>query len=279
MKKGLVLFLFVFFMIGSTTIVHADMGPKPQLKITVVNAPDELYYLDLLVKAEEIGPNGEYLEGLDPAMFANLKSLEDEGWYPALTDGTQIRMFGELTGTLVNGKIVHDFGYHLPDDYRIIMVTQSGKITVSDPLTMDSFYTSLKFDAETGKVTKPNVIVLYATQFATTLIPTLIVEFGILLMFGLYSKRNLIVFLIMNVVTQFFLAFTVNAALITMGLLSAILVLIFVEGFIWIFEMIVCWKAFDKQKKTGRRVAFALVANMVSFILGFILIFVQSTWI
>lgn len=278
MKKGVFIGLFLFLLIGSTTVVHADMGPKPQLKITVVNAPDEPYYLDLLVKADDIVINGEDLDDFDPIMIANLKSLEDEGWYPALVNGTAIHMYGQLTGSVVNGKRVHSFGYHLPDEYRIILVTQSGKITVSDPLTMDSFYTSLSFDAENGNINKPIIFFLYAIQFITTLIPTLIVEFGILMMFGLFSKRNLIVFIIMNVITQILLTFTVNAALITMGLMSAILVLVFIEGFIWIFEMIVCWKAFDKQKKAGRRIAFALIANMVSFILGIILILVQSTW-
>ncbi len=279
MKKSWVAVLFLFFLLGSTTMVHADMGPKPQLKITVINLPDELYYLDLLVRIDEIRTEDEDVEGLDPAMVENLRSFEDEGWYPALVNGTAIPLFGELNGSLVNGKMVHQFGYHLPDEYRIILVTQSGKITVSEPLMLDSFYTSLSFDAQSGVTKKPNVLVLYAAQFVTTLLPTLVVEFGILMMFGLYSKRNIIVFLVMNVVTQIFLTFTVNAALITMGLLSALIALIFAEGFIWIFEMIVCWKAFDKQKKAGRRIVFALIANMVSFVLGIIMILVQSAWI
>ena len=278
MKKFLFLVCVMFALIGSTTLVHADMGPKPQLKITVLNAPQESYYLDLLVKSDLLGPNGENLEGLDPTMISKLKSLEAQGWYPALVSGTAIPLFGDLTGTLVNGKMVHTFGYHLPDEYRIMLVTQSGSVTVSDPLTMESFYTSLRFDAQSGEVSKPSVLIQYAAQFASTLIPTLIVEFVILLMFGLYSKRNLIVFLIMNLVTQIFLLFTVNAALIQMGLLSAILVLIFVEGFIWLFEMIVCWKAFDKKKKTWIRVVYALVANSVSFIMGIFLILIQSSW-
>lgn len=278
MKKFLFLVCVMFALIGSTTLVHADMGPKPQLKITVLNAPQESYYLDLLVKSDLLGPNGENLEGLDPMMISKLKSLEAQGWYPALVNGTAIPLFGDLTGTLVNGKMVHSFGYHLPDEYRIILVTQSGSVTVSDPLTMESFYTSLSFDAQSGEVSKPSVLIQYAAQFASTLIPTLIVEFVILLMFGLYSKRNLIVFLIMNLVTQIFLLFTVNAALIQMGLLSAILVLIFVEGFIWLFEMIVCWKAFDQKKKTWIRVVYALVANSVSFIMGIFLILIQSSW-
>ena len=279
MRKGLFSVFFVFFLFGSTTIAHADMGPKPQLKITVINEPNEPYYLDLLVKADYLGIHEKNLEEYDPTMIENLRSLESDGWYPALVTGTMIPLFGELTGTQVNGKMVHNFGYHLPDEYRIILVTESGKITVSEPQKMESFYTSLSFDALNGAVKKPSVLILYAIEFVTTLVPTLIVEFIILLMFGLYSKRNLIVFLLMNLVTQIVLTFTVNAALITMGLLSGLLSLIFIEGFIWIFEAIVCWNAFDKQKKAGWRILYALVANAVSFILGIFLILIQSTWI
>ncbi len=278
MKKSFFWICLIMIMFGSTTLVRADMGPKPQLKITVLNAPQEPYYLDLLVRSDDLGSNGENLEGLDPQMIEQLKSLESEGWYPALVNGTAIPLFGELTGSVINGKQVHTFGYHLPDDYRIILVTQSGRVTVSDPLSMDSFYTVLSFDAQIGQISKPSVLILYAIQFASTLIPTLIVEFGILLMFGLLSKRNFIVFLIMNLATQIFLTFTVNAALIQMGLLSAILMLVFVEVFIWLFEMMVCWKSFDQKKKTWIRITYALVANSVSFILGIFLILAQSTW-
>ncbi|MEI7667512.1 MAG: hypothetical protein WCI62_00775, partial [Erysipelotrichaceae bacterium] len=69
-----------------------------------------------------------------------------------------------------------------------------------------------------------------------------------------------------------------NTALITTGLLGAVFVLLLVEGLIWIFEIIVVWKLFDKQKRTSIRITYALLANVLSFILGFVLIFIQSTW-
>jgi hypothetical protein len=278
MRKIITLLFCGLILFGITTNVHADMGPKPELKITVTHAPNEVYYLDLLVDSEYLINDPIDNSQYNPTMIEQLKSLEDEGWYPALVNGTSMRMHGELEGSLTGGKMIHQFGYHLPDRFRIIMVTASGKLTVSEVLTLESFYTALSFNATNGEITKPSLIVLYAIQITSTLIPTLILEFLILLLFKLYSKRNLIVFLIMNIITQLFLTFTVNTTLIKTGLLGAVFVLLLVEGVIWIFEILVVWKLFDKQRKTGVRIAYALVANILSFILGFVLIFIQSTW-
>jgi len=212
-------------------------------------------------------------------MVEKLKSLEAEGWYPALISGTQVPLFGELIGDSVNGEMIHQFGYRIPDEFRIILVTESGQITVSEPIKVSSFYFAIDFDAKTGLIIHPDPALQYGIQFITTLIPTLILEGLILLLFGLFTKRNFIVFLIMNLITQIFLSFTLSVALITYGLVSALFVLIFVEGFIWIFEILVCWKFFDKKKKTSRRIIYALVANMASFLLGFFLIFIQFSWL
>jgi hypothetical protein len=279
MKKLWIICGIFLFLFGSTSLVYADAGPKPELRITVNHAPDELYYLDLLVRSSYLGQNDTDLDSFDQAMIEDLKSLVDQGWYPALVSGTSVPLFGRLIGKQKDSKMVHVFGYRIPDQFKIIMVTQSGKITVSETLTMESFYMSLQFDAESGKITKPNVAVFIGLQFISTLIPTLILEGLILLLFGLFTKRNFKVFLIMNLVTQIALTAILGMTLINAGLLSAIFVLILSEGLIWLFEILVCWLLFDKKKKTGRRILYALVANMASFGLGLILLFMQFSWI
>lgn len=46
MRRGLLLFLLAAALL--TVPVFADFGPKPQLTVQVENAPEELYYLDIL---------------------------------------------------------------------------------------------------------------------------------------------------------------------------------------------------------------------------------------
>ena len=52
--------------------VMADMGPKDQLTITVVNPPDELYYLDLLTPECSSYDNLYQEEELDEQMVQAL---------------------------------------------------------------------------------------------------------------------------------------------------------------------------------------------------------------
>ena len=61
----------------------ADMGPKQSVTITVVNAPEGVYYLDLLHREDWDYSNVD-LEDYDPALIEGLRHWEGEGWYPAL---------------------------------------------------------------------------------------------------------------------------------------------------------------------------------------------------
>ena len=145
----------------------ADTGPKPAVTITVVNAPAGEYYLDLLIT----GP-GDY-ENIDPAdydptLIAGLKSWEGEGWYPALVEGTNIPLHGDLTpgedGT-------HYFGYHgLPDTFRIAVSGPDGAQATAEPFTRTVFYTHLTYDWSTNSITRATSPAgYYAFQFLSTL--------------------------------------------------------------------------------------------------------------
>ena len=52
-----------------TTVVFADSGPKPQLAVRVVYAPQEAYYLDLLDEGTYTGAYETDETGLDPALL------------------------------------------------------------------------------------------------------------------------------------------------------------------------------------------------------------------
>lgn len=58
---------------------YANSGPRPEICITVINAPEGQIRLDLLVQDDSF-----YLDsaakGFDPAILDNLRSLEGDGW-------------------------------------------------------------------------------------------------------------------------------------------------------------------------------------------------------
>ena len=85
--------LLCLALLGGTA--SADTGPKQSLTITVVNAPEGVYYLDLLQQDGDGSPN-IHREDYDPTLLEGLEGWEDEGWYPALVHGTNPPLFGDL---------------------------------------------------------------------------------------------------------------------------------------------------------------------------------------
>ena len=208
-----------------TTFVFADSGPKPQLTVRVENAPQEPYYLDLLAEGDwnesgessNDGVDWSYHgkeDTLDPALLTSLRDNVPAGWHACVAQGTTgAPMWGELyaEGTDAFGNDLHVFGYHgVRSTYRIILVTESGKVWISDTLERKVLQSSVTVhwsdDTEHTTVTVPSTVTGFLLQFLATLVPTLLIE-GILLLLFQYSwKQNWKAFLLVNLVTQGVLA-------------------------------------------------------------------------
>lgn len=258
-----------------STTAYADMGPKDELIVYVKNAPKEVYYLDLLTKNSS-SYNNFHEEGgkeaLDKNMLELLYSYKSEGWMPALTEGTGVPLWGSLTGKADGEHMVHQFGYvGLPDTYRIIIVTQSGNVTVSDVFTRKALQSSISFDYATGKAVVPSIIILHLKQFGWTFSITLLIEGFILLLFGFKLRDNWKIFLLTNFITQILLTATVGVMLIKSGTTSAHLVQFPVEIAILIIEVFV-YKRFLVGNSNSRKVNYGIVANLISWIGAFLLI-------
>lgn len=94
--------------------------------------------------------------------------------------------------------------------YRIILVTESGKVWVSDILNRRVLQSSVTVnwsdDTSAVTVSVPSTIPGYLLQFVATLVPTFLIEGALLLLFRYSWKKNWEVFLLVNVLTQGFLA-------------------------------------------------------------------------
>ena len=189
-----------------TVTAFADMGPKSQLIVRVKNAPEGVYYLDLLAEGAPVDLH-DYLSGeerakLDPALLDSLIAAVPEGWHACVAQGVKgAPIFGSLTES---EKGVHPFSYHgVPWTYRILMVTKSGEVFLSDVRERTVLQSSVTVDWATQTVTAPPTWIGYGLQFAATLIPTLFLEGLILVFMGLTrNRRNWIPFFIINLITQ-----------------------------------------------------------------------------
>ena len=290
MKRKLLLFLLAAALL--TVPVFADFGPKPQLTVRVENAPEELYYLDLLAE----GPPSPYAEGssgglpkeertaLDQALLAALTAAVPEGWHCCVVQDTLI------WGNIVSDEDLFQFGYGLPDVCRVLIVTKSGETFLSEPFDRQVLQSSATVDWAVKTVKTPSLWRGYAAQFLATFLPTLAIEGLLFLAFRLWSKRNVLVFLGVNLLTQGGLTLWTSVKTVRHGWLWAemigeafrffdpemLLYRLRVFPFYWLLpaellillaEAALYMKLFrDCSKK--RTALYALTANLCSFLLG-----------
>lgn len=181
----------------------------------MVNAPAGEYYLDLLVTDPGDHANIDPAD-YDPNLLQGLRDWEVDGWYPALAGGTSVPLFGDLRpgedGT-------HRFTYYgLPRAFRIAVSGPDGAQATDEPFTRTVFYTHLTYDWETNSITRATSPAgFYGVQFLSTLVPTLLVEGGLLWLFGFRARRDWLVFLAVNLVTQAGLHLWIAADLVSIG--------------------------------------------------------------
>lgn len=267
------LFAFLFCLLFSWT-AGADMGPKPEITIIVENPPQGVYYLDLLVPYDS--PNSNNLTAntntLDSEKLSLLKNYQESGWRAGLAYGTDIPMSGELTGKQHDAAMVHTFGYlGVPDNFKIIIISPDNQVYVSPEIHRNTYQTKITFDYDTHEIFQRPLSVSYLLQFAVSFGATIIVEGIILLLFRFSLKRNWKPFLLINFITQLLLTAVCGTVLFRRGLLSSYFMMIPLELIILIIETIAC-TFFLKPYSPKRKIAYAVTANIASFIAGWILL-------
>ena len=249
---------------------YADIGPKPEVTITVVNAPEGVLYLDLLAQGEPTdqpysNSNGE----CDPALLDNLRSLEGDGWVLAYTTGTKgPPVFGDVRpredGTW-------RFSYvGLPETFRVAAATADEAKAAEVSYTRD-FVDNIVYDWQANTVREATPPPLrFLIRLAATLIPTLLIEGALFWLFGFRERRGWLVFLAVNTATQVGLHLAVGSILPQAGwhFLNYTLTILIPELIIWAAEA-AAYAFLLREHSRGRRVGYAFAANFASFVLGY----------
>lgn len=276
-KKILCCLLAAGILLLFPLIARADIGPKPSITVIVNNPPEEEYYLDLLIDKDQSYENisQEERANYDPVKLGSLESYSQDGWYPALAHGTSVPLFGSLTGEREDGRMVHRFGYFgVPDYYRVIIVTPDNQALVSQPVQKLTFAETIEVDyaaaSREGSIAitgQADLFRAYVSQFLATFIPTLIIEGIIFLLFRFSFRRNWLVFLGVNFVTQVAMTATLGTILIRGGLFSSYFAFIPVEVCIIVIEAL-AFRSLLREHSRGRRILFTVVANIISAFAG-----------
>lgn len=260
-----------------STAALADTGPKPSLTVKLLNAPDEPYYLDLLAPGEGgNGSSGQGMTALDQNMLATLLSSVPEGWYACVAQGGSIPVFGELT----SDDGVHYFSYlGVPDTYRILAVTRSGEVWTSDTLERKVLQSSVTVDWETKETLIPAVWLGYVLQFLFTLLPTLVIELAVLLLFRFELRKNFVTFLWVNLLTQGLLALVTSVQALGNGVSSWFIIWFVPLELVIALVEAVLYRKLLRGHTTRRAFVYGVTANAASALIGWYCLDTVWRWV
>lgn len=267
------LFLISNMVVISFSVNSYATAPIPQLIVKVKNAPDELYYLDLLKNSPSGQCNLSDIEKYNKDMLDLLYSYESEGWYPSLVCGTNAPLWGDLVGKRELDRVSHKFEYFgLPLIYRIIIVTESGDVQVSRVMTRTSasMQSTITYDYKSDMFITTPTWLTYLISFAVICIPTIGLELIILILFKFKLRYNWKPFLFMNMFTLLLLIITMGVTFNnTNKMLYAYLILIPTELAIFSIEMFIGVK-FLRGRSPQTRVVYVFCSNLISTLVSIV---------
>lgn len=281
-KKSILIGLLLLIIINVLPIIAlADVGPKPSLEIIVEGMENDKYWLDLLVTVES---DHTWFDITDKEL-EEVRKLADykdeEGFHPALLSGTKVPLFGELKGVKnPDNTYSHKFSYMgTPEVFKIAILTEDNTLIISDSIQRKQFNSVVKFNLNdevlqgdivlsAGEAKELSPIKEISVAFIGRLIMTLLIEIGIALLFGFTMKNSGKILLKTNIFTQVLLNIAIIGINISYGMLAALLVFLLMEILIIIFETIIYAK-YLTEKSLGRRIAYGIVANIISLMAGF----------
>ncbi|XMB71712.1 hypothetical protein RJI07_06260 [Mycoplasmatota bacterium WC30] len=305
LKSILMVMVLTISVVLLTNTVKADMGPKPTSDIKIIGM-DEPYYFDLLVEFDK----GEVTVLSEADIEEQLRYYYTDT-HPDILNG-YIDEDNYASYTLYYGNAPHyisvsdddsnefHIGYfRAPDVFKIALVTESGELLVSDIIHKQNFNAYFEvniMDASvlesplevpdfvgtyTGNlyITDVDEILGYETIALQTIINvtlTLIIELGVLFLFGYREKKSYKTALILNLITQTILTIFILFAFKSWSIFGAVGVFLIGELIVFTIEIVTYRKLLKENTKTKATI-YALVANAGSLVLGYIFTVIVGT--
>ena len=260
-KKAFTIFSCTLLLFLSTpTFIHADIGPKPSVTITIENTDDRVYYATLLSKYESTGPESAYRG--DNARY----TPEDEQYeiWKAFVDYTDKDNFYFLQ-IYWNCTETDSFcwGYFPPDTFKVLLYfPDTNEFVVSDICERYAFdsYFNLNMD---GTIQQAYDYSNETSNLVVRILLTILLEIGIAILFKIKQKDQLWYITKINVITQIGLNLALNAVNFYKGQWAFVFYYILLEILVFILEAI-----FYRKKLQKKAIPYAFIANVCSFVIG-----------
>ena len=262
-----------------TSVAHADMGPKPSVRITLEGLDGRLCYGTLLSEETETGParvwNGDPAKadhkGNDP--YAML----DEDIWQAFVDCAAADPDGYhflQWGWRVDETEQPNWTYYPPQRFKVALYyPETGEFRISDIYECYAFHSYFAAEADDKTVTLRQYYDHTTDLLALSgrILGTVAVELLLAAAFGLLKKRYWLPIAAVNLLTQAALNIGLYVTAFRSGFFDFTLILFLLELVIFAVEaVLLCLllRRSEPRPTRGRIILYAACANTVSFVLG-----------
>ena len=246
----------------------ANRGTKSGIDLVFINAPQEEYYIALLVPIGSEKENSPlHLEG--PVTEETVKDYLDNFWL-----GSYRYDYVTCRYKKGNGDRTFEFHYGTPKDFRVVVIRLDGTVTVSEAYKREKFTEKCIYDYATGIITEEIQPKAPKAEFKASDIPayiicfliTLVIELTVLWvfrfpLFGVY--QNTLAVVIVNLLTSVpFSVFLFHAKqnhLVDRIIIFECLIAAF-ESFIYSIVLI----NKNGKRDRSRAIAYGIIANILS---------------
>ncbi len=260
----------VFFSLFAFPI-HADIGPKPSVRVNITGLEGRLYYITLLSEHSSTGPasaydgkNAHYEEG-DDGYDVWKKFVEYE-------DADDFYFLQQFKKCIENEEYV--WGYYPPHTFKILFYfPESESFLVSDiheRYAFDSYFAA-SVAGDSVSVSKAYDYTLEIVSLLARIVLTILLEMALALLFGYRGKKALGFLMGVNLITQIILNVILNVVNFQSGQWAFVAYYIFLELIIFVLEALAYALMMPKLLKGEKRtkaIVYALLANGVSFATG-----------
>lgn len=256
-KLRSVLCLFALLVMLLPVTAGANGLPRPYVLIQV-NQPDQpIAYIAMLTADKPDKPWSDIPTELTAAL--------PDGWYvwgcvTALEDPAKHL---KTTASFARAD--------MPKTFRIALVMEDGTVIVTNETTRSLDMQTFTVNAATGAISTLGFWFGLFKQFLCTFLFTLLIEVVVLLLFGFPLGENIVPFLLVNLATQALMTLTYGRILLADGWEHAFFWAFAIEAVIFVIESL-AYARFLRGHTRVRRVAYAITANLLSFVIGALLI-------
>ena len=204
--KKVILFLVVGFLLIITPLVGADFGPKESLTINFTNYSDSMY-VTIISNNVYYGPHIPINKDSNADEIANYKEIyaseiPDEVFYAFLDYVSDDYSLGY---DIIKITETYRCGYYPPNIFKVLIYdTSDASFMVSDVYEQYAFSSYYTVDLSRNGIILVNSYdyVRETIYLIIRIIVTIILEILVAILFRIKGKRNYIIIIITNVVTQ-----------------------------------------------------------------------------